>query len=515
MNHDLDNLKEKLNSTILRDVDFSEKSKENVRRAIREYQGYTKPALKQKLNYIFSITASCLLIFGIGYFTIKNIDNHSDNKMYEVSEGPPSTQSTKNKTAPNENENIYIPSEKEEFYGEMAKEEIVDKMLNTPLYFQTAEGKFENSSVNFGSQFIEFKISNGDEVGGYVSVVDQNQERINVYNDTQIWEIDLIENSFVETGYEPKEFQPVTVEKILSEVTSIEAYGPLRNDLYFIYDRQIPPVWLADISLFPFAKTIQYLSDYELWEIEKQNERVLDHNTIVLYGKVSDEILQNINAKTFRFWVDKDTGILVKYEEYDSNGNVVRYLHPEQLKVNVPINLDDFKPNLDGLHKKGSPFDDEGIEYIAHADYYKDKVNEVLNMLRQDIDFLYEFMGDDFDLYSASYERYNDYNHAYLTYSYKKDKNEDGSGTKLLYVRAYHKDSTVRSWGEFDTIKGELLESFTTNGINWTMYELDSPYGNAHLIGTKNDYVYEIVSQDISPNETKSTLESFNPSTIK
>ncbi|WP_018931832.1 hypothetical protein [Gracilibacillus lacisalsi] len=525
MDNMFSNLKEKMNGTILKDVEFSEKSKDKVRKAIRSSKSRKKYIIHPKLNYILSLSVSCILILGLGYFSLSKLDDVGDKQITENSERSLTTKSENNEKAPNNlNEGIYTPPEKKEYYDDMTKEEILTKMLNTPDYFQTVVGKFEQRNIyNDGTgtdEYVDYEISIENEIGGHVSFVNKSlegetvQENISVYNDRQQWDIDLITNSYLERNYNQKEFQPVSIEEVLP-LDSNQLYDKLLD----IYDWQEPPVWIAGVSLFPFYKTVQYLGDVEQWDIEKQNEELLGHNTVVLYGSVGDKVDRMKNVDTFRFWVDKDTGILAKYEEYDSNGNITGYLYPEKLEVNASINLDEFSPNLDGLSKEEQPetidedSGEEDIEILEQSDYYKDEVNEVLQTLRQNIDFLYEFTGQDFDLYATSFERYKDFNHAYLTYSYKKDPNEDGSGTRLLYVRSYHKDSVTRSWGEFDTNKGERLDTFTTNDIDWKMYELDRPKG-AHFVGSSNDYKYEVVSQDISAEETKTLLESFKKSVI-
>lgn len=108
--------------------------------------------------------------------------------------------------------------------------------------------------------------------------------------------------------------------------------------------RERPPIGIAQSSLFPYEIASNYTRDYNNWEIEKQNETLLNHNTIVLKGKLNRNSSNKQGAKTFRFWVDKDSGILVKYELYDETGNVVSFLHPLELKVNVPVDTKVFEP---------------------------------------------------------------------------------------------------------------------------------------------------------------------------
>jgi hypothetical protein len=58
--------------------------------------------------------------------------------------------------------------------------------------------------------------------------------------------------------------------------------------------------------------------------------------------------IKNRSIKNMRFWVDKDTGILVKYETYNSAGEIVDYLSPTKLEINVPVDSKKFTPNLEG-----------------------------------------------------------------------------------------------------------------------------------------------------------------------
>jgi len=179
------------------------------------------------------------------------------------------------------------------------------------------------------------------------------------------------------------------------------------------------------------------------------------------------------------------------------------------LEVNIPIDPQDFVPNLDGY----TPFVPYGkkpeldpreaeIEVVDYADSFKEDVEAVVDLMRKDLPFLYEFTHPDLDLFSAGYEKYKNFNHAYLTYT----KNETG----VVYVRAYHKDSFIRTSTDFNRETGNQLELFTLNGIEWKSYEIKDVLG-AKFIGMKGDYIYEVVSQKISFEEMKALLESFHP----
>jgi hypothetical protein len=91
-------------------------------------------------------------------------------------------------------------------------------------------------------------------------------------------------------------------------------------------------------------------------------------------------------AETFRFWVDKDTGILVKRELNDSNGKIISCLHPETLSINIPIDTKIFIPKLEGFNEyievertSKDPREKE-IEVIEHADTYLDDVEPIVEL---------------------------------------------------------------------------------------------------------------------------------------
>lgn len=521
------NLKEKMNESILKDIEFGEQNKAKVRRAIKSSTKKNHFNLKYKINYFLSACVSCLLLCGLGYFTFIKLGLISeDNPTTSLGD---SRQNLSNNQNSEEIDSIYTPPTNEEYYGDMTKEEVISKMLNTPTSFDTAIGKFEHQNIyedGTGSTiFTEYKLSTKEKIGGYVKFINNSYEKNEIvqneemlYTNDQTWYLDHMRKTYRNQIFHPKQFQGTVT---LKEALSVDL-NQLYNEIYVkLKDWEQPPIGTAGLSLYPYSMGVEYLSDLNQWDIEKQNEDLLGHNTIVLQGKRDAKApTYMLEVDTFRFWIDKDTGILVKYEMYDTNGSLISYLHPEKLEVNVPIDSKDFEPpQLEGFKKEElggftqtlqDPKEKE-IEVVENADFYKDEVTAVLDILRKDISFLYEFNHQDLELFSASYEKYKAYNHAYLTYSYKKDKNEMGSGKRLLYVRAYHKDSIVRSWGDFNTEKGKQLGSFTLNGINWTIYEIKNT-PNYHFIGKRDNYVYELVSQEVDQQEIKSLLETFKVS---
>ncbi|AND41427.1 hypothetical protein A361_20430 [Cytobacillus oceanisediminis 2691] len=518
----LKQLKENMDKTILKDLDFQDVNKTAVRKAI--YSTNKTKRMRSLYPRILSLGFTCIFIIGISYYGMeklgftqndKPISSQIDNKEVKSNN---EVQDTKN-----------IPPKQEENYENMKKEDILTKLFNTVDYFQSASGKFEIYNKYYDDSTskanVEYKISLKNLIGGYEKIINIPDEKVvgaqittqeMFYNDKKIWRL---ENDDVKTYYiDDYEIEPsreiVKPERVFS-IPINKMYDS--EDMY----RERPPSGVSGASLFPYEMGAKYLRFNNLWEIEKQNEELLGHNTIVLHGSIDKSVVDNSqpDEKSFRFWVDKDTGILLKYEIYNEKSEIISYLHPESLSVNVAIDSKQFIPNLDNYQpmevqeRQYKDSREKDIEVVEHADSIEEEVKAVLSILRSKVPFLFEFSNPDLKIFSASMERYKDYKHAYLTYSYKKEENEIGSGSRLIYVRAYHKDSVVSSLGDFNTEKGEELDTFTLKGIKWTVFEIkDNP--NAHFIGSSGEYKYEMVTQDVSIDEVKRLLESFKKTGI-
>ncbi|WLR41637.1 hypothetical protein LC087_12215 [Bacillus carboniphilus] len=493
-------LKGRMDQTVLKDVDFTEHSKEKVRRAItttsRKKNGYMKE--------IVSLCASFLLLFGLGYYVFTELGSTNDNKN---ATGPKNVEQQPNGA---EGEGLYSPPEKEEYYGDMTKEEVVRKMLNSAHHFSTATGKFKHHEIFYDGEKVdsvtfntEYKLSNNNKIAGYHKTTfkynGQTQMVETFINEGQIWEKSPLDQTYTNELYEDT---PLKKTAHLDDVFNEEV---LYEDIYKLYEErynwQVPPI--ASKTLYPVGMVYDKLKNFKNWEIEKQNDTVLGHNTIVLKGKYNESPLleEVLDTDTFKFWIDKDSGILVKYEMYDRQGQMTNYLHPEELKVNVDIDYNEFEPNLEGFQKVDPRDYQIHLEESSNNDH--SDVENVLETLRKEIPFLYEFEHPSLQLYSASYEKYDYFKHGYLTYRYKGN-----SGKKLLHVRQYRKDSYVRSHGEFDTERGKQIAELTVNDIEWKGYQLNSPQ-NVHLIGESNFYIYEIVDENVSFQELKPLLSSF------
>lgn len=334
-----------LNETVLKDVHFHERNKENVRQMIRKK--HKKPyKIKSIFNHLFPLAAISLFCLGVSYFIVTGMTDHPVANGGLPQEPPMETK-------------LYLPPRQEEFYGDMTKEDVVSKLLNSIDYFHSAAGKFneykifqDGSTRAFGATY---KISTKNEIGGYEKLVTLDEKTKKIKNEIQEYYYNNKKSWLKYRELDGQKFYTVSDIKHKPKRDIVTPDEVFSIDLNYLsnYDlREMPPIVISSISLFPYREAASYLRKMEHWKIEKQNEELLGHNTLVLSGTIDEELKQNVNLKestdTFRFWVDKDTGILVKSETYDKNGELTSYIHPESLSVNVPIDPQEFIPDLRG-----------------------------------------------------------------------------------------------------------------------------------------------------------------------
>lgn len=337
MENKLENLKEKMDDTIFSDISFEDKHYHMVLHSIKnpEHNSSRLSPLKNKFNMVLSMSVISVMALGITYFVGTQINSPSGSKQTQVDE--PKDNTKESVTRPSDSETEYVPPVQEENNDEMTKEEILTKMINTVDYFKTASGQYKMHYGHIPAEYeVEYTISLGEIPGGVSKTIEEvNGKKVvnsEYYLGGSVWALSEETKTFREFKYADYDNfgQPITLDEAFSG-TDVTNY------------RGRPPIGVANETLFPYEIASNYTRDLNSWDIEKQNEDILGHNTLVIKGNKNHRDFQS-----FRFWVDKDTGILVKYETYNSAGEVVDYLHPTNLEINIPIDSKQFTPNLDG-----------------------------------------------------------------------------------------------------------------------------------------------------------------------
>jgi hypothetical protein len=80
MNHIFNDLKEIMDNTVLKEVNFSEKNKENVRSSLNQTTSKKTILLKPIFMNIISISLTCLFLIGSGYYLVDKLDLFSNEE---------------------------------------------------------------------------------------------------------------------------------------------------------------------------------------------------------------------------------------------------------------------------------------------------------------------------------------------------------------------------------------------------------------------------------------------------
>lgn len=323
MDERLKQLKENMDNTVLKNLDFRNKNKYEVRRGV--YKNKKTNTFHHLFPRILSICFFSLFILGIGFFTVENsgLLPKNEEKLSSLGDKKDAKPDKEGK-----NDNIYTPPAQPENYNEFSKDDVLNRLLNSVDNFHSASGKFEFYNKYFDNsttiEMVEYKISNKNIIGGFEKEISNPEGKVHgqdtatqelYYNDHKKWLLRDDNKTFSSYDY--------TVEPRREIVKPKDVFSIKLNKLKFSADkfREKPPEGPSHISLFPNEITAKYLRFTNLWNIEKQNEKLLGHNTIVIYGSIDKSIVNfeqlQPQEKKFRLWVDKDTGILLKYEVYD------------------------------------------------------------------------------------------------------------------------------------------------------------------------------------------------------
>lgn len=89
---------------------------------------------------------------------------------------------------------------------------------------------------------------------------------------------------------------------------------------------------IAGTSLFPQEMALGYLRDFSSWDIKEHSE-YQGRNCVVVTGKTDEEYQSKLNVSDFVFYVDSQTGILLKYLGYNFDGQIADYIIIDNLVV--------------------------------------------------------------------------------------------------------------------------------------------------------------------------------------
>lgn len=236
-----------------------------------------------------------------------------------------------------------------------AKEDILHMMLNSIDYYNYASGTIAYANPNDLSCAIvvDFQ-SDIPSSKSYSHIVQKktelakvntaiNQTSLNVLTDVNMRENILTDREVyynadsgislnnVEKSYEDMSYATISRSNV-SVISDDKRFEINENGIPCYYYRANPTnVDDASICLFPQEMAFGFLLDFNLWNIDG-SEIYEGRDCVVLSGKTNEDYGNKIGVDQFVFYVDKQTGTLLKYMGYNANGEISDYMVSSNIK---------------------------------------------------------------------------------------------------------------------------------------------------------------------------------------
>lgn len=249
-------------------------------------------------------------------------------------------------------------SSNENITFETEKDEIWHKMLNSIDYYSSVSGKMFYAINPDNETCIEYQ-SNLDEATAYTSVSEVNvsdiavlvDENLSEYDDKNTFDIEVFTDGNSTITLNNLDHTAVRDEYA---VFTRENSGPIDDSDRvtveedgmpgYYYRCDVTNTYIASISLFPQEMAFGFLTDYELWDIDGIEEYV-GRECYVISGKTSDDYKRKIGVEKFTFYVDCETGVLLKYIGYDETQNIYAYIVTDNIQFGNKT-ADVYKPDI-------------------------------------------------------------------------------------------------------------------------------------------------------------------------
>ncbi len=295
---------------------------------------------KRILASIVSLSAVCAVGVGLVCVSPWKSSTSGENAQKEPLNAPLSTENLldiSGRLADNESMEDKSAAYSLNDDEEITKKSIFFKMLNTIDYFNTAEGSIEicNEGDIRTSEFAcnlltadayEYSIW-GDEI--YEDYSSSNGEFYKVLKERK-----LINKGLGACNIE--EAVPIPdSERITVAEDGINCYAYRADPINAPTARE---------GLQPQELTFNFMTVEDNWDITGETT-FLDRDCVVIEGHTNDYAEEKLGVYTFEFTVDKETGVLMKYDGFDADGNIVSYSRFTELTFNSNPEIKKFNQN--------------------------------------------------------------------------------------------------------------------------------------------------------------------------
>ncbi|WP_291572515.1 DUF4830 domain-containing protein [Clostridium sp. UBA4548] len=226
---------------------------------------------------------------------------------------------------------------------EVSKRDLRNKIANSVDYFTSAKGSFRWNQKRFNNDVtVDYKVELKDTPSSYEKETSKDGNILEATlngnmktifdNNTKTYRSGEVSTSKGGTTRNNIENKYATASDGSSEVY-------LRPDpLFLIYAKE---------SLFNQNLAVGILKDESKWSISAV-EKYLELDAAVIEGTFDNYYSVKFDSTKYKAWVEKNTGIILKMEWYDENGETTTELETTFIKLNIPIDDKEMKKDTTG-----------------------------------------------------------------------------------------------------------------------------------------------------------------------
>lgn len=283
--------------------------------------------------YSSIIVVVLIFLFG-GYVYIRRYEHSTNNpnnfKVSNYQKTPESIESTGNNQDLISNLND--------------KEKIHYKLLNSIDYFKSVEGEIHSFGTSFDNVDIKY-------------IIDKDNNRSVVYSKSKDNDLKTVYNNFkcVELDFDNKEYRNIVVGDTAESMMEKDKLKELKpgqryNSDGSLISRSSNILGRTDISIYSLSILSDYMKDYDKWSING-SEMFIGRNCTKIEG-IRHGVETRSKAEKYIALIDTETGIVLKYDEMNSDNEVVNGFETKYIKFDEAYDETIFSTSTEGYVNK-------------------------------------------------------------------------------------------------------------------------------------------------------------------
>lgn len=231
------------------------------------------------------------------------------------------------------------------------KENLFVNLLNGVDYYDTAQGTFRTTFIDPEKETrVSYSVDIPNQLA-WEEAINDGMDIVTYYQDRAYIEVDEKKRSYTQyptvahPELENRERKTTDIYEFAAaleyrnyEGKDISRQRVAKNDsgeMEYYYRNNLTNADWAATSLFSQDLIFGFLTDLDSWEITGVEE-YLGRQVVVICGSTADAgYAEKLHCSTFEMRFDIESGILLDFEGYDSNGTLSQYLKTEEISIDV------------------------------------------------------------------------------------------------------------------------------------------------------------------------------------